>query len=159
MKKITTCIWFDDQALEAAKFYVSIFKKSKLGAVSRYGEAGPGKKGSVMTVMFTLEGHSFMGLNGGPHYKPSPGISLYVDCKTQQEVDTLWRKLLRGGGKESMCGWLEDRYGVSWQIIPSALVKYTMGKDPEKAKRAMGAMLQMRKIDLKLLERAVAGDG
>jgi predicted 3-demethylubiquinone-9 3-methyltransferase (glyoxalase superfamily) len=156
MQKITTFLWFDDNAEEAAKFYVSIFGKSKMGKVSRYGDAGPGKKGSVMSLSFTLEGQHFMALNGGPHYKLTPAISLFVSCKNQKEVDTLWRKLLKGGGAESQCGWLQDKFGLSWQIIPDALGKLLAHKDKGKASRAMNAMLGMKKIDVRALERAAA---
>ncbi len=153
MKKITPFLWFDDQALQAARFYCSIFPKSKVTSVARYGAAGPGKPGSVMTVTFRLAGQDFMALNGGPHFEFTPAISLYVDCKTQQEVDTLWRKLLRGG-RPSQCGWLQDRYGLSWQIVPSVLGKLLRAKDKQKAQRVMEAMMKMVKLDIAKLERA-----
>jgi predicted 3-demethylubiquinone-9 3-methyltransferase (glyoxalase superfamily) len=153
MQKITPFLWFNDNAEEAINFYVSIFKNSKVGSVSRYGEAGPGPKGSVMSATFSLEGQEFMALNGGPHYKFTPAISLYVNCETQAEVDELWEKLSAGGRKDR-CGWLQDKFGLSWQIIPSALPRLLGDKDPAKAQRAMQAMLQMDKIDIKKLEDA-----
>ena len=153
MQKITTFLWFDNQAEEAAKLYVSLFKNSKIGSISRYGDAGPGPKGSVMMVTFQLDGQEFMALNGGPEFKFTPAISLFVNCETQQEVDELWDKLSEGGRKDR-CGWLTDKYGLSWQIIPSALGKLMSGPDPEKSKRVMKAMLQMDKIDIAGLERA-----
>ncbi|HUJ50222.1 MAG TPA: VOC family protein [Bryobacteraceae bacterium] len=132
---------------------VSLFKNSKIGTVSRYGDAGPGPKGSVMMVTFQVDGQEFMALNGGPEYKFTPAISLYVNCETQQEVDALWNKLSEGGRKDR-CGWLTDKYGLSWQIIPAALPKLMSDPDPEKSKRVMKAMLQMDKIDIAALERA-----
>jgi predicted 3-demethylubiquinone-9 3-methyltransferase (glyoxalase superfamily) len=153
MQKITPFLWFNDNAEEAMNFYVSIFKNSKVGSVSRYGEGGPGPKGSVMSATFSLEGQEFMALNGGPHYKFTPAISLYVNCETQAEVDELWEKLSAGGRKDR-CGWLQDKFGLSWQIIPSALPRLLGDKDPAKAQRAMQAMLQMDKIDIKKLEDA-----
>jgi predicted 3-demethylubiquinone-9 3-methyltransferase (glyoxalase superfamily) len=153
MQKITPFLWFDGNAEEAMNFYVSIFKNSKVGRVSRYGDAGPGPKGSVMSATFQLEGQEFYALNGGPMYKFSPAISFFVDCKTQEEVDTLYDKLSAGGEKEP-CGWLRDKYGISWQIIPSALGKMLGDKDPKKANNVMQAMLQMKKIDIKKLEQA-----
>ena len=134
-------------------FYVSIFKNSKVLSVRRWGEEGPGPKGTVMTATFELEGQKFMALNGGPHFTFSPAISLYVDCETQQEVDELWEKLSEGGEKQR-CGWLKDKYGLSWQIIPSVLGELLQGGDAEKAKRAMQAMLQMDKLDIERLKRA-----
>jgi predicted 3-demethylubiquinone-9 3-methyltransferase (glyoxalase superfamily) len=156
MQKITPFLWFDGNAEEAMKFYTSIFKNSKLGSVSRYGDAGPGPKGSVMSGTFELEGQKFMALNGGPMFKFTPAISFFVNCETQQEVDELWEKL-SAGGEKSRCGWLKDKFGVSWQIIPSALGELLGDKDPEKAKRVMQAMLQMDKIDIAGLRRAYAG--
>jgi len=153
MQKITPFLWFDGNAEEAMNFYVSIFKNSKVGRVSRYGDAGPGPKGSVMSATFQLEGQEFYALNGGPMYKFSPAISFFVDCKTQEEVDTLYDKLSAGGEKEP-CGWLRDKYGISWQIVPSALGKMLGDKDPKKANNVMQAMLQMKKIDIKKLEQA-----
>lgn len=157
MQKITTFLWFDHQAEEAANFYVSIFKNSKVNQVARYGDAGPGPKGTAMTVTFTLEGQDFIALNGGPLFKFTEAISLLVDCETQQEVDTLWSKLTADGGREDQCGWLKDKYGLSWQIIPSALRRTVGGSDTAGAGRAMQAMLKMRKIDVKALEDAYAG--
>jgi predicted 3-demethylubiquinone-9 3-methyltransferase (glyoxalase superfamily) len=153
MKKITPFLWFDDKAEEAAKFYVSIFKGSKITSVSRYGDAGPGKKGKVMSVSFKLAGQDFLALNGGPHFQFTPAISLYVDCKDQKEVDSLWKKLTKGG-KESQCGWLVDKYGLSWQIVPSVLNKVLNGKNPKKASSAMQAMMKMVKLDVKKLQEA-----
>jgi predicted 3-demethylubiquinone-9 3-methyltransferase (glyoxalase superfamily) len=154
-QKITTYLWFDNQAEEAAKHYISIFGNSKILNVARYGEAGPGPKGAVMTVTFQLEGQEFIALNGGPHFKFTEAISLLVSCETQKEVDELWTKLSAGGG-EGQCGWLKDKYGLSWQIIPTALFKLLQDPAPEKAKRVMDAMLQMKKIDVARLEQAYA---
>jgi len=151
MQKITPFLWFNDQAEEAMNFYVSIFKNSKAGRVTRSGDGGP--KGKVMSVTFQLEGQEFMALNGGPHFNFTPAISLFVNCETQEEVDELWEKLSEGGLKER-CGWLKDRYGLSWQIIPAALGKFLGDKNPAKAKSVMNAMLQMTKIDVKGLEQA-----
>jgi predicted 3-demethylubiquinone-9 3-methyltransferase (glyoxalase superfamily) len=137
-------------------FYTSIFKNSKVVSVSRYGDAGPGPKGSVMSATFELEGQRFMALNGGPLFSFTPAISFFVNCQTQAEVDDLWEKL-SAGGKEDRCGWLKDKYGLSWQIIPSDLGEMLQDKDPEKSKRVMQAMLQMSKIDIEGLRRAHAG--
>lgn len=156
MQKITPFLWFNTQAEEAANFYVSIFKNSEIETVSRYGDAGPGPKGSVMIVQFQLEGQRFTALNGGPIFTFTPAISLLVDCQTQDEVDDLWQKLSTGG-RPDRCGWLTDKYGLSWQIIPSALGKLMSDPDPEKSKRVMQAMLQMDKIDIKRLEQAHQG--
>jgi predicted 3-demethylubiquinone-9 3-methyltransferase (glyoxalase superfamily) len=153
MQKITPFLWFDGKAEEAMNFYVSIFNNSKVGSITRYGEAGPGPKGTVMIAMFQLEGQDFIALNGGPQYSFTPAISLFVDCKTQQEVDELWEKL-SAGGVTNRCGWLSDRYGLSWQIVPSALRELMGDKDPEKSKRVMKAMLQMTKIDIQGLKQA-----
>ena len=153
MQKITPFLWFDHQAEEAMHFYTSIFKNSKVGSVQRYGEAGPGPKGSVMSATFELEGQQFFALNGGPHFSFTPAISFFVNCETQQEVDELWEQL-SAGGEPNSCGWLKDKYGVSWQIIPSALGKMLQDKDPEKSTRVMKAMLQMKKIDVEGLKRA-----
>jgi predicted 3-demethylubiquinone-9 3-methyltransferase (glyoxalase superfamily) len=154
-QKITTFLWFDGNAEEAANHYTSIFKNSKVLNVARYGDAGPGPKGAVMTVNFQLEGQEFIALNGGPHFKFTEAISLLVNCDTQKEVDELWSKLT-AGGEESQCGWLKDKYGLSWQIVPAALFKLLQDRDPQKSKRVMEAMLQMRKIDVGLLEIAYA---
>jgi predicted 3-demethylubiquinone-9 3-methyltransferase (glyoxalase superfamily) len=157
MNKIQPCLWFDSQAEEAAAFYVSIFKNSKITDVARYGEAGAkasGRpKGSAMTVAFELEGQSFVGLNGGPMFKFTEAVSFMVDCKDQKEVDEFWAKLSKGG-EEGPCGWLKDKYGLSWQIVPKALPEMLKDKDPKKAERVMSAMLQMKKIDVAALKRA-----
>ena len=153
MQTITPYLWFDDQAEEAMKLYCSIFKDSKIGEVSRYGEGGPGPKGKVMTANFRLLGQDFIALNGGPQFKFNESISFLVNCDSQQEVDELWAKLT-DGGEESQCGWLKDRYGLSWQIVPRALPELLNHKDPEKAQRAMQAMLGMKKIDIAALKRA-----
>jgi predicted 3-demethylubiquinone-9 3-methyltransferase (glyoxalase superfamily) len=153
MPKITPFLWFDHQAEEAANFYVSIFKNSKIQTVSRYGEAGPGPKGSVMVVTFQLDGQSFTALNGGPKFTFTPAISLLVNCETQTEVDELWEKLSAGGRKDR-CGWLQDKYGLSWQIVPTTLGKLISDPDPEKSKRVMQAMLQMDEIDIARLQQA-----
>jgi predicted 3-demethylubiquinone-9 3-methyltransferase (glyoxalase superfamily) len=153
MPKITPFLWFDHQAEEAMNFYVSIFKNSKVGTITRYGDAGPGPKGTVMSVTFELDGQQFMALNGGPLFHFTEAISLFVNCETQQEVDELWEKL-SAGGQKSRCGWLKDKFGLSWQIIPSGLMTALGNKDPEKAKRAMQAMLQMDKIDLERIKQA-----
>lgn len=156
MQKITPFLWFDGKAEEAMNFYVSIFKNSKIGRVTRYGEGGPGPKGSVMSATFHLEGQEFFALNGGPQFTFTPAISFFVNCETQEEVDELWEKLSAGGKKER-CGWLKDKYGLSWQIIPSTLGKLLQDSDPQRAKRVMQAMLQMDKIDIKGLQRAYDG--
>ena len=156
-QKITTFLWFDREAEEAAAFYTSIFGDSKILAVSRYGDAGPGPKGTAMTVEFQLAGQRFLALNGGPHFKFTEAISLLVDCETQEEVDELWRKLSSGGGQEAPCGWLKDRFGLSWQIVPSALGQLMQDPDPERSKRVMQAMMQMKKLDIAALKRAHAG--
>jgi predicted 3-demethylubiquinone-9 3-methyltransferase (glyoxalase superfamily) len=156
MQKITTFLWYDDKAEEAANLYVSLFKNSKIKSVSRYGEAGPGPKGTAMTVSFQLEGQDFTALNGGPHYQFTPAISLYVNCETQEEVDDLWEKLSAGGRKDR-CGWLQDKYGLSWQIIPTALMRLMSDPDPQKSARVMKAMLQMDKIDIARLQQAHDG--
>jgi predicted 3-demethylubiquinone-9 3-methyltransferase (glyoxalase superfamily) len=155
MQKITPCLWFDNQAEEAANLYTSIFKNSKILSVSRYGDEGPGKKGTAMMVVFQIGGQEFQALNGGPEYKFTPALSLSVDCKTQEEVDEYWEKLT-AGGREDMCGWLTDKFGLSWQIVPSALGELMGDKDPVKAGRVMQAMLQMKKIDIAKLRQAYA---
>lgn len=154
MQKITTFLWFDNQAEEAMNHYLSVFKNSKSGTVSRYGDAGPGPKGQVMTATFELEGQQFMALNGGPQFHFTPAISLFVKCADQQEVDELWEKLCEGG-KPGQCGWLEDRFGLSWQIVPDGFLKLVQNPDPEKSKKAMQAMMQMQKLDLAKLQEAV----
>jgi predicted 3-demethylubiquinone-9 3-methyltransferase (glyoxalase superfamily) len=156
MQKIRPFLWFDNQAEEAMNFYVSIFKNSKVGKVSRYGDAGPGPKGTVRSATFQLEGQEFMALNGGPLFHFTEAISFFVDCKTQEEVDELWDKLC-AGGQPSRCGWLKDKFGLSWQIVPSALMEMLQDKDPQKSKRVMQAMLQMSKIDIAGLKRAYEG--
>lgn len=153
MQKITAFLWFDDKAEEAMNFYVSIFKNSKVGSITRYGEAGPGPKGTVMSATFQLDGQDFFALNGGPLFKFTEAISFFVNCETQQEVDELWEKL-SAGGKKDRCGWLKDKYGLSWQIIPSILGKMLGDKDPAKAQKVMHAMLQMEKIDIAKLKQA-----
>lgn len=153
MQKITPFLWFDNKAEEATNFYVSVFKNSKVLGVTRYGEGGPGPKGTVMTTAFQLEGQEFYALNGGPHFSFTPAISLFVNCETQQEVDELWGKLVEGGEPQP-CGWLKDRYGLSWQIVPTALGKMLSDPDPAKSQRVMKAMLQMSKIDIAALKRA-----
>jgi predicted 3-demethylubiquinone-9 3-methyltransferase (glyoxalase superfamily) len=153
MQKITPFLWFDGKAEEAMNFYVSVFKNSKIGRVSRYGDAGPGPKGTVMSATFQLDGQEFFALNGGPQFTFSPAISFFVNCETQAEVDELWEKL-SAGGEKNRCGWLTDKYGLSWQIIPSVLGKLLQDKDVEKANRVMKAMLQMDKIDIKRLQQA-----
>ncbi len=157
MQKITTFLWFDTQAEEAARFYTSIFKNSKITGTSHYGDAGPRPKGSVMTVSFELDGQEFIALNGGPEYKFTPAISLMVNCKTQNEVDHLWDKLTADGGEEVRCGWLSDKYGLSWQIVPEGFFDCIMGEDEEGSQRAMQAMMQMKKLDLNVLRKVYAG--
>ncbi len=156
MQKITPFLWFDDQAEEAVNFYTSIFPNSKILSISRYGEAGPRPAGMVMTVNFELNGQELTALNGGPEYKFTEAISFFVDCATQQEVDTLWDKLT-DGGEPGPCGWLKDKFGVSWQIVPTALSELLQDPDPQKSQRVMRAMLQMGKIDIATLRRAYEG--
>jgi len=153
MQKITPFLWFDNRAEEAMNFYTSIFKNSKVGRVTRYGDAGPGPKGAVMSATFQLEGQEFMALNGGPLFQFTPAISFFVTCKTQGEVDELWAKLSEGGTPER-CGWLKDKFGLSWQIIPTVLTDLLRDEDPEKSQRVMKAMLQMSKIDIAGLQKA-----
>jgi len=153
MQKITPFLWFDGRAEEAMKFYVSIFRNSKIVSVTRHGEGGPGPKGTVMVATFQLDGQEFFALNGGPQFTFSPAISFFVNCETQQEVDELWEKLSEGGEKQR-CGWLKDKYGLSWQIVPSVLGKMLQDKDAEKAKRVMEAMLQMDRMDIQTLKQA-----
>ncbi|MGH9397795.1 MAG: VOC family protein [Terriglobia bacterium] len=155
MQKITPFLWFDGQAEEAADFYTSIFKNSKKGSVTRYGDAGPGPKGTVMIATFQLEGQEFIALNGGPQFTFSPAISFVVNCGTQEEIDDLWEKLSEGGEKIE-CGWLKDKYGVSWQIVPTVLGELMQTKDAGKSKRVMEAMLKMKKIDINGLKQAYA---
>ena len=153
MQKITPFLWFDTQAEEAMNFYISIFKNSKVVGVSRWGEAGPVPKGTAMSATFELDGQKFMALNAGPQFKFTEAISFFVNCETQDEVDEFWEKLSEGGEK-SRCGWLKDKFGLSWQIIPSALGEMLNDKDPQKSKRVMEAMMQMGKIDIKILKQA-----
>lgn len=157
MQKITPHLWFDNQAEEAMNFYVSVFKNSKVGTVTRYGEAGAdisGKpKGTVVTATFELEGQEFMALNGGPQFKFTEAISFFVNCETQEEIDEMWEKLSEGGEK-GRCGWLKDKYGLSWQIVPPVLGEMLRDKDAEKSERVMEAMLQMDKIDIQALKQA-----
>lgn len=153
MQKITPFLWFDDNAEEAANFYVSVFKNSKILNVARYNDAGPGPKGSVMTVEFELSGVEFVALNASPRFKFTEAISFVVNCETQEEVDYYWEKLSEGGEK-SRCGWLKDKFGLSWQVTPTILGKLMADKDPEKAKRVMETMLQMDKLDIEPLQRA-----
>jgi len=157
MQKITPFLWFNGKAEEAANFYTSIFKNSKILNIARYGEAGPGPKGTVMVATFQIEGQKFMALNGGPQYTFSPAISFYVDCETQSEVDELWEKL-SAGGSEVQCGWLRDKFGVSWQIIPKTLIELMQDKDPVKSQRVFKAMMGMIKIDIEALRRAYRGE-
>jgi len=159
MQKISPCLWFDNQAEEAANFYVSIFKNSKIGNITRYGEEGyevhKMPAGTVMTVEFQLEGQDFIALNGGPVFKFNEAISFQVHCKTQEEVDGYWEKLSKGGDKNAQqCGWLKDQYGVSWQIVPTVLPKMLQDKDSKKSQRVMKALLQMKKLDIKRLKQA-----
>jgi predicted 3-demethylubiquinone-9 3-methyltransferase (glyoxalase superfamily) len=157
-QKITPNLWFDDQAEEAARYYVSIFKDSEIGNISRYGSGGPMPEGSVLTVAFTLEGQRFTALNGGPQFTFSEAISFIVHCGTQEEVDHYWGRLSEGGPEQAqMCGWLKDKYGVSWQIVPDALIEFMTDTDPAKAQRTMQAMLQMKKLDIAVLKRAHDG--
>jgi len=153
MPKTTPCLWFDNQGEEAAEFYTSVFPNSKILDIARYGPAGPGPEGSVMTVRFMLDGQDFVALNGGPEFTFSEAISFQVDCGSQEEVDEYWTRL-SDGGSEGPCGWLKDRFGLSWQIVPSALPALLSDPDPERAQRAMQAMLQMKKIDIAELRRA-----
>ncbi len=156
MQKITPFLWFNDNAEEAMDFYVSIFKNSKVLGVSRYGDAGPGAPGSVMTANFQLDGQDFTALNGGPNFKFTEAVSFVVDCETQEEVDWYWNQL-SAGGEESQCGWLKDKFGLSWQIVPRALGELAGDPDPVKAQRVIHAMLQMRKLDIAALRRAYDG--
>jgi len=156
-QKITPCLWFDGRAEEAVKFYTSVFKRSKKGDVTRYGDAGPGPKGSVMTATFRVEGQEFMALNGGPEFKFSPAISFIVHCKSQKRVDYYWDKLMEGGGAPQQCGWLTDRFGVSWQIVPNIVPELMGDKDKQKRERVMQAILKMVKLDVDELKRAARG--
>ncbi|MEU9073783.1 VOC family protein [Kitasatospora sp. NPDC004745] len=157
MQKITTFLWFDDQAEQAATFYTSLFPDSRITQVNRYGEAGPGAPGSVMTVVFELAGQQYVALNGGPEFRFTEAISLQVDCEDQQEVDDLWSRLTADGGQEGPCGWLKDRWGLSWQIVPRVLNELISGLDRAAADRVMAVMLQMRKIEVQPLLDAARG--
>ncbi len=157
MQRIIPCLWYDNQAEEAARHYVSIFKNSRINEIVRYGEAGPGPAGTVMTINFTLDGQEYVGLNGGPIYNFSEAISLQVFCETQEEIDNFWEKLSEGGEK-GKCGWLKDKYGVSWQVVPSILPKLLGDKDPERSQRVMRAMLQMTKLDIDRLKQAYSNN-
>ena len=156
MEKISTCLWFEGNAEEAAKFYTSVFKNSKMGEITHYNgdsaKASGMPEGSVMTVTFELEGRNFMGLNGGPVFKFTEAVSLMVNCDTQEEIDYFWEKLTSGGGQESMCGWLKDKYGLSWQIVPSDLAD--LMKDPARTQRVMAEVLKMKKMDINVLRNA-----
>ena len=156
MQRITPCLWFDKEAEEAARFYVGIFKNSQIKTVSRYGDAGPMPKDTVMVVVFDLDGQEYLALNGGPIYHFSEAISLSVTCENQDEVDYYWRKLTLGG-QEGPCGWLKDRYGVSWQVVPRQLTEMMRGEDPAKVKRMTEAMFKMKKLDIAVLEQAYEG--
>lgn len=153
MQKITPFLWFDGKAEEAANFYTSVFKNSRMGSVSRYGAGGPAPKGSVMSANFELDGQKFIALNGGPMFSFTPAVSFFVNCETQEEVDHFWEKLSEGGEKQR-CGWLKDKYGLSWQVVPSILGMLLQGKDAEKSKKVMEAMLKMDKLDIKTLQEA-----
>jgi len=154
MQKITPFLWFNDQAEQAMEFYLSVFKNSKRGKVVRYGAAGPGPEGRVMTVAFELEGIQFIALNGGPQFKFTEAISLVVNCETQAEIDEYWKRLTADGGSESMCGWLKDKFGLSWQIVPPVLVQMLEDKDPTRSQRVMAAMMRMHKLDIAKLKQA-----
>lgn len=153
MQKITPCLWFDAQAEEAVRFYTSIFKNSRIGKFSRYGEGGPRPKGSVLTVAFRLDGQEFLALNGGPQFKFTEAVSFIVNCGTQKEVDGMWEKLSEGGA-QVQCGWVKDKYGVSWQIVPTLLGKMLSDADPARAERVLQAILQMKKLDIRGLKKA-----
>ncbi|MGC4998329.1 MULTISPECIES: VOC family protein [unclassified Streptomyces] len=153
----TTCLWFDGQAEEAAHYYVSVFKDSGVGRVTRWSEAGPGEPGTVLTVEFTANGQKFVALNGGPEFKFSEAISFQILCADQREIDTYWTRLTEDGGEGGPCGWLKDKFGVSWQVCPERLLEMTSDPDPQKAARAFSAMMTMGKLDLAALEEAYAG--
>jgi predicted 3-demethylubiquinone-9 3-methyltransferase (glyoxalase superfamily) len=157
MQKITPFLWFDNQAEEAVNFYTSVFKNSKMGNIARYGDAGPGPKGSVMTASFQLEGQEFIALNGGPHFKFTEAVSFVVNCETQEEIDYYWNKLISGGGQESQCGWLKDKFGLSWQIVPTMISKLLSDKDAKRSQRVMQALMPMKKLIIADLEKAAEG--
>ena len=157
LQKITPMLWFNNEAEEAANYYVSLFKNSRVGTIARYPEGAPGSPGSVMVVDFELEGQRFSALNGGPQFKFNESVSFVVHCDSQEEVDYFWSKLTANGGEESMCGWLKDKYGLSWQVVPRALIEMISDPDKAKSQRAFNAMLQMKKIDIAELKKAFAG--
>jgi predicted 3-demethylubiquinone-9 3-methyltransferase (glyoxalase superfamily) len=157
MPKISPFLWFDTQAEDAAKFYVSVFPGSKITKVSHYGEGGPGPKGSVMVVEFVLDGQTVLALNGGPQFKFNEAVSLNVECKDQAEVDRYWKALSAGGGEEGPCGWLKDKFGLSWQVNPTILTEMLDDPDPKKARRVMDAMMKMKKIEIPILKKAYDG--
>lgn len=154
MQRIKNCLWFDNEAEEAARFYTKIFKKSKIGTISRYGENGPMPAGTVLTVQFWLEGQEFLALNGGPVFQFNESISLVVEARNQKELDAYWKALLKGGGVESQCGWLKDRYGLSWQVVPAQLARWMNPRTPSRANAVMNQILKMRKLDIGKLEAA-----
>ncbi len=158
MQKITPFLWFDGQAEEAVNFYVSVFKNAQVTGMSRCGEEGPGPKGSVLTVMFELDGEKFVALNGGPQFKFTEAVSFVVNCESQEEIDHYWEKLSAGGGEKVQCGWLKDKYGLSWQVVPTSLEKFMQDKDAARSQRVMHAMMQMKKLDIAALERAYDGE-
>jgi predicted 3-demethylubiquinone-9 3-methyltransferase (glyoxalase superfamily) len=155
-QQITPCLWFDTNAEEAVKFYLSIFKNSKMGKISRYGKGAPMPEGTALTVTFKIGGQEFMALNGGPYFKFTEAVSFVVNCKTQKEVDYYWEKLSKGGAKVE-CGWIKDKFGLSWQIVPAILGQLMSAKNPEKSSRVMQAVLKMKKLDIKALEKAYRG--
>ncbi len=157
MQKITPFLWFDNQAEEAVNFYVSVFKNAKVIGTTRCGEEGPAPKGSVLTVAFELNAQEFVALNGGPQFKFTEAVSFVVNCETQEEIDHYWEKLTAGGGQEIECGWLKDKYGLAWQIVPAAIWGWMQDKDPVRSQRVMNALMQMKKLDLPTLQRAADG--
>ena len=157
MSKITPNLWFDGEAEQAAQFYTSVFENSRIVSTTRYPEGAPGPAGEVMTVEWELDGQRFVGINGGPEFKFSEAVSFAIDCEDQDEVDYYWEKLTDGGGEESVCGWLKDRFGLSWQVIPKGMEELFDDSDPERAKRAMEAMLKMKKLDIAALRSAADG--
>ena len=157
MKGITPCLWFDSRAEEAAKFYCAVFKDSKMGKTSRYTEGLPGPEGSVLTVTFQLQGQEFMALNGGPEFRFSEAVSFIVNCESQKEIDEYWSRLISGGGEESMCGWLKDKFGLSWQIVPIEMEKWITDPDRTKVSRVMQALMKMKKLDVDVLKKAYEG--
>lgn len=158
MQKITPFLWFDNNAEEAAKFYTSVFKEAKLGKIVRYGDAMPAMKGQVLTASLELFGQEYTLLNGGPQFKFTEAVSFVIHCDSQEEVDYYWEQLTTGGGQESMCGWLKDKFGLSWQVVPTQLIRMLSDADAERASKVMQAMMQMRKIDIQTLEKAYKGE-